>query len=448
MFCREIDRGLEVTFNLAYFFQYYENCSIVVIKEYKIERHYRMWRNKNVWILLSGEFIAGLGLWLGIIGNLEFMQEKVPSDFIKSLLLAVGLVAGIFVGPYAGRLTDQISKKKVMLMAGFVRAISVIFMLIAISTSSIWWMLVFFILIQVSAAFYFPALQASIPLVVAEKDLLQLNGVHMNVATLSRIIGTAVAGILLVMMPLYMLYIGSLVAYIALFILTFFLNIDETKTDSQVVKKKVEKTSFKDVFPIIKGLPIVYMTLLMTLVPLLFLGGFNLLVINISELQDSSAIKGWIYFTEGISFMLGAFFIKKISDKSSPYIILFSSSFLIGVSQILLLLANIPVISLLAFLLFGFAVGCFFPTAATIFQTKVPKEFHGRFFSFRNMLDRIVFQVVLIITGFLLDLIGLQIMSVLFGSVAILMTLVFFVKHNRSRHVVKQEIETKPGTSH
>lgn len=32
-----------------------------------------MWKNRNVWIILTGEFVAGLGLWLGIIGNLEFM---------------------------------------------------------------------------------------------------------------------------------------------------------------------------------------------------------------------------------------------------------------------------------------------------------------------------------------------------------------------------------------
>ncbi|MEH7503065.1 MFS transporter [Neobacillus drentensis] len=388
-----------------------------------------MLRNKNVWILLTGEFIAGLGLWLGIIGNLEFMQEKLPSDFLKSLLLAAGLLAGIAVGPYAGRLTDQASKKTVMLLAGFVRAISVIFMLIAIATGSIWWMVVFLVLLQISAAFYFPALQAALPLIVAEKDLLQLNGVHMNVSTLSRIIGTAVAGILLVILPLSMLYVGSLVAYIGLFILTWFLNIDESK-DLQTAKKGLlEKTSFKDVFPIIKGLPIVFMTLIMTLVPVLFLGGFNLVIINISELQDSSAIKGWIYTAEGISFMLGAFFIKLISDRSSPYIILFACSFMIGGSQLLLYLADIPVLTIVAFALFGFSVGCFFPTAATIFQTKVPKEFHGRFFSFRNMLDRITFQIVLLISGFLLDLIGLQLMCVLFGGLSIIMTTVFYTRH-------------------
>jgi MFS transporter, DHA3 family, macrolide efflux protein len=397
-----------------------------------------MWNNRNVWIILTGEFIAGLGLWLGIIGNLEFMQEKIPSDFLKSLLMAAGLVAGIAVGPYAGRITDQKSKKTVMLWSGLLRTVSVIFMLIAIATGSVWWMLVFFVSIQISAAFYFPALQAAIPLIVKDKDLLQLNGVHMNVATLSRIIGTAVAGILLVLLPLSMLYIGSLVAYLGLLILTWFLNFEENNGTPSARKSTNGKTSFKDVFPVIKELPIVFMTLLMTLVPLLFLGGFNLLVINISELQDSSAIKGYIYAAEGVSFMIGAFFIKKISDNFAPYKILFGSSLLVGLSQIMLYFADVFVVTIAAFLVFGFSVGCFFPTASTIFQTKVPKDFHGRFFSFRNMLDRIGFQVVLLLTGFLLDFIGLQLMCVLYGVLGIVTTFVFYVK-NKQRLTANQE---------
>lgn len=392
-----------------------------------------MWKNRNVWIILTGEFIAGLGLWLGIIGNLEFMQEKIPSDFLKSLLMATGLVAGIVVGPYAGKITDQKSKKTVMLWSGLLRTISVIFMLIAIATGSVWWMLVFFVTIQISAAFYFPALQAAIPLIVKDKDLLQLNGAHMNVSTLSRIVGTALAGILLVLLPISMLYIGSLVAYLGLLILTWFLNFEENNDTPSARKATAEKSSFKDVLPVIKGLPIVFMTLLMTLVPLLFLGGFNLMVINISELQDSSAIKGWIYAAEGISFMIGAFLIKKITDHISPYKILFGSSLLVGFSQILLYFADVFVVTIAAFLVFGFSVGCFFPTASTIFQTKVPKDFHGRFFSFRNMLDRVGFQIVLLMTGFLLDFIGLQLMCVLYGLLSIVTTFVFYVKNKHMR---------------
>ncbi|WHX41564.1 MFS transporter [Mesobacillus sp. AQ2] len=396
-----------------------------------------MWRNKNVWILLTGEFIAGLGLWLGIIGNLEFMQERIPSDFLKSLLLAAGLLAGIAVGPLAGRFTDQYSKKTVMLISGFVRVISVAFMLIAIQTGSVWWMLVFLVLLQVSAAFYFPALQAAIPLVVDEKDLLQLNGVHMNVSTLSRIIGTAAAGILLVAIPLNAVYLLSMAAYLVLFGLTWFLQFEEKKTI--IAATGNHKQGFKDVFPVILKLPIVMMTLILTLIPLIFLGGFNLVVINISELQESSAIKGWIYTAEGLAFMTGAFLIKRISHKFSPYKILFSSSMLIGLSQLMLYFAYQPVLTIVAFLMFGFSVGCFFPTAATIFQTRVPKDFHGRFFSFRNMMDRVFFQVVLLLTGFLLDAVGLQKMSVIFGILAIFMTAAFFIRSRNLRAVADHE---------
>ncbi|MCL6573542.1 MAG: MFS transporter, partial [Bacillus sp. (in: Bacteria)] len=91
-----------------------------------------------------------------------------------------------------------------------------------------------------------------------------------------------------------------------------------------------------------------------------------------------------------------------------------------------------PVLSIVAFVLFGFSVGCFFPTAATIFQTRVPKDYHGRFFSFRNMLDRITFQIVLLISGFLLDFIGLQLMCVLFGGLSIITTTVFYRRHIRT----------------
>lgn len=56
-----------------------------------------------------------------------------------------------------------------MLYSGVARLISVAFMFIAIETGSVWWMIAFLIAINLSAAFYFPALQATLPLVVEKK---------------------------------------------------------------------------------------------------------------------------------------------------------------------------------------------------------------------------------------------------------------------------------------
>lgn len=390
-----------------------------------------MWKDRNVWIILCGEMIAGLGLWTGIIGNLEFMQEKIPSDIMKSLIMGLGLLAGILVGPLAGRIIDQSRKKTVLLLAGLGRLVSVSFMLIAIGTGSVWWMVAFMISIQLSAAFYFPALQAAIPLVVKEENLLAMNGWHMNVATVARVAGTALAGILLVYWPLSMLYWISMIAYVGLLAFTLMLRIDEHKGREAQVKTTTKSGGFMEVFPVLKSFPVVTMTLIMTLIPLLFLGSFNLMVINISEIQDSSAIKGMIYAAEGFAFMMGTIAVKYIANKWKTQTILFFFVCLIGFAEMMLVFADQQLLTLIAFAIFGFSIGCFFPTAMVIFQKQMPKEFHGRFFSFRNMLERVVFQVVLLATGALLDLIGLQWMVVVFGTVSLALTVVFFIQLKR-----------------
>lgn len=225
-----------------------------------------MWKDKNVILIFIGEFIAGIGLWLGIIGNLEFMQKHVPSDFVKSLILFSGLLASVIVSPIAGKWIDTYAKKRILLYAGIGRVCSVIFMLFALKYESIFLMICFMISIQVAAAFYFPTLQAIIPLVVRdEKQLMTINGMHMNISALSRISGTAFGGALLMITSLQTLYIGAIVAYSLLFLLTFFIDIKEEKRDISSYTK--EKQRFTDIFPIIRGLPVVYTAVVLTIVP-------------------------------------------------------------------------------------------------------------------------------------------------------------------------------------
>jgi MFS transporter, DHA3 family, macrolide efflux protein len=392
-----------------------------------------MWKNRNVWILLSGELIAGLGLWTGIIGNLEFLQQHVPSDFLKSLILFTGLLAGVIVAPLAGRIIDSYKKKPVLIVAGIGRMVSVLFMFLALEYQSIWWMVLFMVSIQLSAAFYFPALQSLIPMIVREKDLLQMNGVHMNIATIARVIGTALAGVMLVAMSLHSLYLASMVAYAFLLLTTFMLKINEENKPKQLNDKNAKKTGgFKEVIPVLKGSPIVLMTLILTIIPMLFLGGFNLMVIDISELQDDATIKSLLYAAEGVCFMIGAFIVKRIADGRDQLKLMFLFTFVVALSQLSLYFADIKIMSIISFGMLGMALGFFFPIAATIFQTKIPKEYHGRFFSFRGMLDRVLFQVVLLGTGLFLDTIGLKNMVLVFGSISLALVLYYTVKNSKT----------------
>ncbi len=416
-----------------------------------------MWTNRNVWIVLAGEFIAGLGLWMSIIANLEFMQQKVPSDFMKSLILFAGLLAGVLFGPLAGRVIDTTSKKKVLMLSGAGRLVSVCFMFAALYFDSIWWMVLFAVTLQISAAFYFPALQSVIPLIVKERELLALNGVHMNAGTIARILGTTLAGLMLTVMSLKGLYIASFVAYVALLASTVFLDVPEpvhrkgAEGEAAVTSGKpeqaesggrgsdpagqappAEQSGFKALLPLLRTEPAVLTVLWLTLVPTLFIGGFNLMVINISELQNDAQVKGLLYAVEGVSFILAGFLVKWMADRGGLMNRLFLFASIVAASQCLLYFADSKLCALLSFGLFGLAAGGFFPAASTLFQKQIPKAYHGRFFSFRGMLDRVVFQVVLLSTGLLLDSIGLQLMVLLYGVLSFLLVAVFAVREARS----------------
>lgn len=384
-----------------------------------------MWRNRNVWIVLIGEFVVGLGLWAGIIGNLAFMTEFVPSDFYKSVILAIGMLAGVIVAPMAGKIIDANSKKKVLILSSIARVVAVFIMFAAIAFDSVPLMVVFLVALQIAATFFLPAIQSVIPQIVDKNDLLTLNGWHMNARTLSRIVGAAAAGLFVAYVDLIWLYIISLIMYIAMVFVLLSLKIDEG--EMQVKGKTKESGSFKEVLPLLKEYPVVLVTLVLIIIPILFLSSFNLMIMKISQMHDSTSISGLLYTAEGIGFMVGAVAVKYIGLRVRTGTMMFGLALLIGFLQSLLYFSTIEVMNIVVFALFGFAVGCFFPTTMTIFQKEVPGEFHGRFFAFRNMIDQTLFQVVLLSTGALLDWFGLPITGLVFGLFSLTLTTLFMV---------------------
>ena len=389
-----------------------------------------MMKNRNIWILMSGEFIANLGLWIGMIGNLEFLQALVPSDFHKALILLLGMLSGVLVSPLAGKLIDGYSKKKIMLYSSMGRIISVLFMFLAIWLDSILWMSVYMIGIGVANAFYLPALQAAIPLIVKEHQLLSVNGLHMNVGTVARIAGTALGGIALLYLSLPQMYAVSMATYFVIFCCTFYLRFPSQTKDQEFAKPGKEKGKFNDIWPVLKRKPTVLMGLSLLFIPALFIGSFNLMVLEISELQGDPSIKSFLYTSEGIGFMLGAFFVKRLIGSRSPVSVMLSASIVMASTLLSLYFAHYMVPSIVIFAVFGIAAGIFYPLAATLFQTEVEKEMHGRFFSFRGMLDRVLFQTVLVTAGLFLDTLGFQMMVLAFGtaSVIVIVAFIWFLK--------------------
>lgn len=408
-----------------------------------------MWRNRTIWILMVGQLIAETGMWFGLIGNLEFLQRNVTSSFLQSFILITGFIVGTLFVPISGKMIDQFDKRKLLIYTCLLKILAVVFMLIAVELNSIWWMTLYIILIGISNVFFRPMIQALIPMLIVEDHLVQANGVIMNVITTARIVGTALAGLLLVSVSLISLYFIELAAYLFLMIFMFNLNVDSASPpDENGPKEKVieknedENTSkrFNEVFLIIRKKPMVFDMLALMVIPYFFLSGFNLMVIEISKIHADPLIKGLIYPIEGVCSLIGALMIKNFVKKGNYAPILLILSLLIGLSQLSLFFANIKWVVFVSFAIFGLGIGSFIPLLASFFQKEIPRNTHGRFFSFKMTMETTMFLLLMMVTGLFLDTIGffktVLVMGLTSLSVLIIMTLRFIksssVYHNES----------------
>ncbi|MDQ0914832.1 MFS transporter [Paenibacillus sp. V4I5] len=368
--------------------------------------NYSLLRNRTFVFMMIGEAIQGAGIWTSVIANLQFMQSHVPSDLGKSLILMCGLFLGVLISPQAGVWADRYDKKKILLISGIVRCLAPIVMFAAIQYQSVAIMLLSVVIMQVAATVYMPTVQAALPSVVPASELLKANSVNFNVITIARIGGTAAAGILVSMMNLYTVYALSLAFYVILVMLITQLRIPNT-ADTLAARKK-EKIRFTELFPLIRSEPSIFIALINSGVITLFLGGFNLLVLKFSQIQQKPELMGWIYSLEGTSILIAGLFAKRVIGmrnlvtSSTLFMLLFALSFA-GMS-----FSESSFAVLGSFVMFGCAVAFFFPMVSTLFQIKVPKEAQGRFFSFRGMLDRVMFQISLLATGACLDWFGIS----------------------------------------
>lgn len=149
-----------------------------------------VFQNRDLNIVLTSQLLSQISLWVGLIGNLQFLQQNVDSSFMQAIFLVSSSVASVFISPYAGKIIDQFHATSVFKWVGLLRIISVCAMLIALLVNSVWWLLVYGILVGISASFFEPSVQTVIPRVTSKDKLVTVNAINLNIVTSARIFGT------------------------------------------------------------------------------------------------------------------------------------------------------------------------------------------------------------------------------------------------------------------
>ena len=172
-----------------------------------------IWVGQFISLITSSAVNFAIIIWLSIEHN-------------SAEVLAYGAIAGMLpaaiIGPFAGIYIDRWNRKRTMIFAdGFV-AVCTLVMSISfyLGYESLLLIYAMLALRSVGSAFHMPAMQASIPMIAPENELLRIAGVNQMIQSISAIAGPALGALAITLLSignvLLLDIIGAVVAITAL----------------------------------------------------------------------------------------------------------------------------------------------------------------------------------------------------------------------------------------
>lgn len=190
-------------------------------------------KNKNFIIIVIGQIISLFGNAIQRFSMSLYLLEFTGSAATFANILAISTIPYILFAPIAGRLSDNINRKKIMVYLDLLCSIligSYAFVLLRGQDHELIVAAVMFIL-SICATLYGPAVVSSIPQVVEEDKLTSANGIINQVGSIVNFVGPILAGLLYGLVGIKVIVIINAVSFLLSAIMELFLDIPDVKKE-------------------------------------------------------------------------------------------------------------------------------------------------------------------------------------------------------------------------
>lgn len=201
-------------------------------------------KNKNFIIIVIGQIISLFGNAIQRFSMSLYLLAFTGSTSTFATILSLSTIPYIIFAPIAGRLSDKINKKKIMVYLDlFCFALIGIYAFILFKGNDNVLIVgtVMFIL-SICATLYGPAVTSSIPQIVEEEKLTSANGVINQVGSIVNFVGPILAGILYGLLGIKIIVIINAVSFLISAIMEMFLNIPDVEIENIDIKNEVAVT--------------------------------------------------------------------------------------------------------------------------------------------------------------------------------------------------------------
>jgi len=392
---------------------------------------FRALKHRNYLLFFTGQLISLIGTWLQQIAISWLVYKLTNSALLMGVITFVGLLPSLLLAPFAGVYIDRINKHKMLIIVQtlFMLEALVLSVLTLTNVIQVWHIVVICSLIGVTAAIDMPLRQAFVvQLVDDEADLGNAISLNSSMFNLARMIGPAIAGILISTVGEGYCFLINSLSYIAvistLFCMSINYEINRKSLKENILEELVEGFSYAHKIEPIR-------TALWYLAVSSFIGmsAQVLMPIFAKEILNGNAqTLGFLMSSAGVGALFGALKLASRKNHEGLNREIFLASIIFAIALGCLSFMHNLLASLFLMFMTGYGMVTIMAASNTIIQTNVEESKRGRVMSLYTMAFMGTAPLGSLFEGAVAEKIGVPYTFLLNGVIMMIFALVFNAK--------------------
>jgi MFS family permease len=357
------------------------------LPERSISRAWRALRHRNFQLFFTGQSISLVGTWMTRLATTWLVYRLTRSALLLGIVTFAGQIVSFALGPFAGVWVERLNRRKLLIWTQAAASIQSLAMaaLTLAHVITLWEIIVLAALQGLINAFDMPARQSFLIQMVEDRnDLGNAIAINSSMVNGARLIGPAIAGLLIGAVGEGWCFLIDGVSYFAVIASLLMMRIkllDVRRTASGMLEQVREGWDYVRTFRPIRTILLLFSLLCLMGYPFAVL----LPVFAVQVLHGGAATLGWLSGASGIGALVSALSLALRKSIVGLTRMLRIAAAMLGAALILFGLSRTLWVSLVLMAFVGFGLMQSAAVSNTIVQSLVPEDKRARVMSYYTM---------------------------------------------------------------
>jgi len=383
--------------------------------------------SRNYRLFLAGQGISLVGTWMQQVAMSWLVYRLTGSVLLLGVTGFAGQIPNFLLAPLAGVVADRWNRRPLLIITQSIAMAQAILLSVLVLTGAIqvWQIIALSVLLGVANSFDIPIRQSFvIELMDRKEDLSNAIALNSSMVNSARLIGPALAGVLVATFGEGICFLMNGVSYLAVILALVAMRLAPSParaTKSNILNELREGFSYAFGFK-----PIRCILALLGLVSLMGMPYSVIMPVFVKEvLHGNARTFGFLIATTGLGALTGTIYLASRQSVRGLGRVIASAACLFGAGIIGFALTRTLVLSLACLALVGFGGMAMVASSNTVLQTLVEDDKRGRIMSLFSMSFVGITPIGSLLIGALAERIGVQHALLLGGGACLLGGLLF-----------------------